>query len=251
MGFAQQLQVKEKSSVKVGPKDERETIGHPAAFSPDGKTLASHTFLSGTHMLVLHDAATGERVAKKDYSGEMIALTFNADGTLLAVGTSRGISTSSARDGFDAGTVTLWDMKTRKQSAILRLLGAAPFGLAFSPDGKALATSAAWGVSIWEVDTGKERAHLCHYDRYMKSCSWLAYSPDGKILCAEGGAFWNVDTEELWPPQRLPAIGHPKPDHIAFSPDSKTLVGSFRGSRAEGVGRAIRQGEGDTRRDVE
>jgi WD40 repeat protein len=55
------------------------------------------------------------------------------------------------------------------------------YSLAFSPDGKMLATgSLDRGVRLWDADTGKEVAHL---EQAAPSFSWrLAFSPDGKTL---------------------------------------------------------------------
>jgi WD40 repeat protein len=56
----------------------------------------------------------------------------------------------------------------------------ATFGLAFSPDGRTLATgSMDCRVKLWDMDTGRERATLTGHSARVDT---LAYSPDGSIL---------------------------------------------------------------------
>lgn len=225
--FAQmKLKVTEKSSVKLDPKNEwfsgpYRGIGEVAALSPDGKTLALLRLQGGAACeLALCDPTTGGVAIKGHYGEVPAALTFNADGTMLAVGTGRPEVSRETR--LVDGTVTLWDMKTRKQSAILRLHEASPDHLAFSPDGKALATRAKFGLGIWEVATGKERAVLEAGGVYKANS--MVYSPDGKLLW-DGRWFWNTETEERWVPPN-PLIKEIVYAHqIAFSPtDAKVIA---------------------------
>src|SRR5262245_46022294 len=55
--------------------------------------------------------------------------------------------------------------------------------LAFSPDGKALATLSQQGrLRLWEVATGK----LLQQVEHQGNCTSVAFSPDGKTLAIAG-----------------------------------------------------------------
>jgi WD40 repeat protein len=110
---------------------------------------------------------------------------------------------------------------TRIGTARLANLGG-PTGLAFSPDGKSLASEDGNGVvHLWEAATGKEI-------RAMKPpvAGWgpLAFAPDGKTIASAAGrnlvCLWEVETGRLL--RRLEDQGDNR--SICFSHDSRLLA---------------------------
>jgi WD40 repeat protein len=98
-------------------------------------------------------------------------------------------------------------------------------GIAFSPDGKAFATTGFKAAPrIYETATWKIRHKLVEDD---ESTRWVAFSPDSKNLATVGFGgqitFWDVVTGKR---QKALAPGLKSLHAIAFSPDGKTLAAS-------------------------
>jgi WD40 repeat protein len=111
--------------------------GKTLSFSADGKALAA-CGIRGT--VSIWDIETGGRRAswKLPNDLEAYAVRFAPVGGVLAIASVNG-------------RVYLWDLQTLSQRGMVQHRGQHLVGLAFSPDGKILATAAANTVTLWEV----------------------------------------------------------------------------------------------------
>ena len=224
------------------------------AFRPDGKVLAS----SGRDETVrLWDVNTRQQI--KTFGIDLFPLAnivFSPDGKMLASGGMNG-------DGID--NAYLWDADTGKR---LRTFPAHPasehfhklsvMDVAFSPDGKVLATTGGEHTTLlWDVNTGQQIRSLTEpirippeeirigVDSPVVRQAWsVAFSPDGNMLVTGGSHrrgsidLWDVNTgqqirlltinaqleQQLTSRSgnnRWTIIGG---DDVAFSPDGNTIA---------------------------
>jgi WD40 repeat protein len=131
--------------------------------------------------------------------------------------------------------VRLWDVATGRSLATLRGRTKLVRSVAFSPDGKMLASgSDDKTVRLWEVATGRSLATLHGHTGEVWS---VAFSPDGKRL-ASGS--WDK-TVRLWeladgPMPREAAGATDRVTSVAFSPDGKRLASGSRRRDGAAVG---------------
>jgi WD40 repeat protein len=180
------------------------------AFGSDGKVLA---FDGGT----IHrwDPATQEHTTTRTKYGASGA--FSPDSKTLAC---------TAYDG----TIQLVNVGTGKVAATLSVpearqtadwRGHQVYSLAFSPDGRTLASGSKDGrLMLWNVTTGKEIGALKGQD---DSVWGLAFSPDGMVLAS--GQWGKVKLWDVATRKEITRLAHDRPVHgVAFSPDGKTLA---------------------------
>jgi WD40 repeat protein len=188
------------------------------AFSPDGKTLASAPH-SGR--VKLWDVVTGRLVREFQWwaRDSWSCVAFSPDGTSLATG---GSLNDRGYYGL-GGTITVWDVATGKERVTFAGHRDRVYSLAFSPDGKLLATGGDDGkVILWDWKTGKR---LALFEGHKEPVHTVAFSPDGKSLASgswrDAVCLWDVaNGEQRW----VHRIKGPGGSYLAFSPDGQRLA---------------------------
>jgi RNA polymerase sigma factor (sigma-70 family) len=196
-------------------------LASDVAYTPDGKRLAA-TFHG--EFIRLWDLTTGKLLPQ--FNGQhgkhhLLGLSISPDGKLLATG-------GWEQDGPRRYVIRLWDLDTGK--TVRRLVGARSGieAVAFSPDGKWLASAVRnyeRGPLLWEVATGKV---LRRFDAGAEvEMRTLAFSPDGKTLASPDKVVRLWDTQTGKERGRLPQ-GATR--HLAFGPDNRTLYATYEGA---------------------
>jgi WD40 repeat protein/serine/threonine protein kinase len=107
---------------------------------------------------------------------------------------------------------------------LLRLNAGNSASVAYSPDGKRLASSGD-GVKVWDAQTGQELLSL----KFMGYGGCVAFSPDGKRLASSSQV--NDGTVKVWDAQTGQELLSLKggSQNLAYSPDGKRLASDGRG----------------------
>jgi WD40 repeat protein len=192
---------------------ERPSFVYDLAVSGDGSRLATTDFAGG---VTVWDVACGQ--TWDCGKGAVAALSLSPDGSTLAFGV------------MEEGAIWLGDASTGEQRGRLSGHAAPVMALAFSRDGRTLASRDMHGVvKLWDLAEGKERATLtAAADHAVNNAAAVTFAPDGRTLAVavdRAVQLCDVATGRL--AARLE--GHEgRVKCLAFSPDSKLLAsGSF------------------------
>ena len=202
----------------------------PTVFSKNGHMLATVINKRGEHMLMTNQnsewtdnqftvhlwAAPYEKshTTLKGHTKKINVLAFTPNGKVIA-------------SGSDDGTIRVWETSTGTQ--MLSIPSRKTNSLAFSEDGKILASSDPVNIQLWDVSTGTQLKSL---KAENDSVAVLTFSTDSNILaCGNRDGtirLWDFSTGN----ELTTFKGHvARINTLSFSPDGKTLAsGSVGGA---------------------
>ena len=182
------------------------------AFSPDGKLLAS-TSLDG-YVRLWHVSSEGRRISLR-HGGWVESVAFSPDGKMLVSG-----------GGDQEGSLTLWNVRQKRDIATFSGHEGPVESVAFSPDGRMLASAARDNtIKLWDIEHQRMRKTLSGHNNVVHA---IAFSPDGKTIASSS----RDNTIKLW---KLPSGDnlatfeiqnnlYVYAESIAFSPDGGLLA---------------------------
>ncbi len=153
-------------------------------FSKDGKELYTGSDDGSVKVWTLPSGETANVL--RHPNGWLHGVAFSPDGTLLGVADSHG------------KTAVLWEVSARRKiESPIGLHSSAVYNIAFSPDGKFLASKDGDANYVWDLSE-KTRAHTFPGSTYAER---LAFHPTEPILAAPSRTgsldFWDLRTGQL------------------------------------------------------
>jgi len=186
-------------------------------FSPDGKQFAFSDGSLHVWQVGLNSGDAGSTIVNQEIFAIPAALSnvFSPDGKMIA-GSSGSVTSGNV--------IKLWDATSGRELLTLHGHTSWVMGLAFSPDGKSLASTSLDGtVKVWSLLPGNEMVTVSI--PVAGFGSRVAYNPNGQEFVTNGGdgtaTLWNAESGE----PRLTLTGHDlEVLSVAFRPDGERLA---------------------------
>ena len=186
-----------------------------APVHPGQNEISSSSSAMGGYTRII-DVKTAEGIKKQVKYQIHGTAVFSQDGSLLAIAQNTSLATEN-----DLFSVLLWDVSTRQLRFTLKRHTSTIEALAFTPDGKILASGGKDGtIRLWNTSTGNQTV------RFSSDLNTaLTFSTDGKILASiyddKRIKLWDINTGR----ELITLKGNIGYSYaLAFSADSKILA---------------------------
>jgi WD40 repeat protein len=180
----------------------------PVVFSPDGQTVAIG-YLDTANVLLWETATGTVRQAFGPVGGSITSVAFDPAGKLLAAGSKDDL-------------VHLWDLDTGRET--LRLSGHEDpvAAVAFTADGRRVASGSATSLRVWQVASGREQQK---FDEQTGGTKALQFVP-GETVLVSGSDDGHARLWDLAKKRQVAVIGaHTGAVRaVAISPDSTRVA---------------------------